>query len=118
MKKTITLSFIALAVFACSRKTVSTTTTTTPQVNEGTKMETPANEKAKVETPKTTTVDLTAQGKNVYTNSCGRCHGLKPVENYTESRWTEILKSMIPKARLNDTEAQQVTAYVMANAKK
>ena len=103
MKKTITIAALALAVLACHRKTVpaadkSTTVKASPQPDAH--------------------ADMVAQGKNVYTASCGRCHGLKPVENYTSDRWTNILKSMIPKARLNDAEAAQVTAYVMANAKK
>jgi hypothetical protein len=43
---------------------------------------------------------------------------LKPVDNFTADRWNNILKAMIPKAKLTDAEAEQVTAYVMANAKK
>ena len=63
-------------------------------------------------------VDLASVGKTVYTTRCNRCHGLKNTENYTEQQWTGILKNMIPKARLNEDESKQVTAYVMANAKK
>jgi polyhydroxyalkanoate synthesis regulator phasin len=33
-------------------------------------------------------------------------------------QWDNILKSMIPKAKLNDDEAKQVAAYVMEHAKK
>jgi mono/diheme cytochrome c family protein len=103
MKKAIALSFIALAVLACHRKAVP------PANTSSSRMEAPKSD------PHATMV---AEGKTVYTNNCGKCHGLKPVENYTADRWGNILKSMIPKARLDDTQAQQVTAYVMANAKK
>lgn len=98
MKKTITIAVLALAVLACHRKTVPGSTAAAPKTDAH--------------------AEMVAQGKLVYTNSCGRCHGLKPVENYTSERWTNILKSMIPKAKLTDAQAEQVTAYVMANAKK
>jgi len=57
-------------------------------------------------------------GKSVYATKCTKCHAAKVVENYTADRWTGILKSMIPKAKLDDTESAQVTAFVMAGAKK
>jgi mono/diheme cytochrome c family protein len=101
MKKTITIAALALVVLACHRKTAAA------------KAE--AAEKAKMEAAHT---ELVTQGKTVYTTRCNKCHALKTVENYTADRWTNILKSMIPKAKLNETEAQQVTAYVMDNAKK
>ncbi|HEX2605757.1 MAG TPA: hypothetical protein VHK91_00195 [Flavisolibacter sp.] len=97
MKKTATIAVLALLTFACSRKTVATSET--PKVDEA-------------------HVALVAQGKTVYTTKCSRCHAAKDVTAYTQERWTGILKSMIPKAKLNETESQQVTAYVMDNAKK
>ena len=62
--------------------------------------------------------DAMAAGKILYTNRCGNCHGLKPLENYTEPQWEEILKKMMPRARLNAEQQKQVTAYVKTNAKK
>ncbi len=75
--------------------------------------------KTNTETSKTedSNSDLSSAGKIIYANRCGRCHGLKNTESYTLQRWENILKTMIPKAKLNDEEAKQVTAYVMANAK-
>lgn len=107
MKKASTVIILALLVFACSRKTVNTSETaaSTTSATEATK-------------PDAEHAALVAQGQTVYTNRCGRCHGLKDVTAYTTTRWDGILKSMIPKAKLNETEAQQVTAYVMDNAKK
>lgn len=61
---------------------------------------------------------LVEAGKNVYAAKCTKCHAAKVVENYTADRWAGILKSMIPKAKLDETEAAQVTAFVTAGAKK
>jgi mono/diheme cytochrome c family protein len=102
MKKTFTIVFLALLTFACNRK-----------MNAAAR-----EEKAKSEAAAAAHTELVAQGKTVYTGKCGKCHALKTVENYNAERWTGILKSMIPKAKLNETESQQVTAYVMENAKK
>lgn len=107
MKKTFTIALLVLAAAACHRKAVPAGGTTT--------MTSPAPAPAPADAAH---AEMVARGKTVYATGCGRCHGLKPVENYTAERWTGILKSMIPKAKLNETEAEQVTAYVMANAKK
>src|SRR5690349_9349188 len=110
MKKTITIAVMALAVLACHRKTVPATDSTANQPASGSTSATPKMDAAHAE--------MVAQGKTVYTSSCGRCHALKNTTDYTQQRWEGILKSMIPKAKLNETQAQQVTAYVMDNAKK
>lgn len=121
MKTTITVLILALAVWACHRKTVpssdnniviSNKTNTEVKSTTETKTETTSSDNS------SSTVDLATAGKTVYTTRCNRCHGLKNTENYTQQQWTNILKSMIPKARLNEDESKQVTAYVMANAKK
>jgi mono/diheme cytochrome c family protein len=110
MKKASTIIFLALIVFACSRKTVNTSETAAS----------PAATSASTEATKTEAAHaaLVEQGKTVYTSRCGRCHGLKDVTAYTTTRWEGILKSMAPKAKLNETETQQVAAYVMEYAKK
>lgn len=105
MKVTITILILAVIVFACHRKTVASSDNIiiSNKINKDTKV---------------SNVESTSAGQTVYTSRCGRCHGLKKTENYTAQQWDNILKSMIPKAKLNDDEARQVTAYVMANAKK
>lgn len=107
MKKAATIITLALLVFACSRKTVDTsqTSTNTPEITETAKAN--AEHAALVE-----------QGKGIFTTKCSKCHATKTVTAYTTTRWEGILKNMIPKAKLNETEAQQVTAYVMENAAK
>ncbi len=56
-------------------------------------------------------------GKNVYTAKCGKCHALKNTGAYTYNQWETILKTMIPRARLNADEETQVVTYIRANAK-
>lgn len=107
MKATIIILILALAIFACHHKTVPSSdniiiSNKTPATNSKNESAAPG---------------LASAGKTVYVNRCGRCHGLKNTEKYTQQQWENILKSMIPKAKLNDEEAKQVTAYVMANAK-
>lgn len=59
-----------------------------------------------------------AAGKIIFETKCNRCHDLKEAQVYTANRWTSILKTMIPRARLNEEQARQLTSYVMANAGK
>ena len=105
MKATITIFIIAVFAIACHRKTVASSDNII------------ISNKTNAET-KTSNSGVASAGQTVYTNRCGRCHGLKKTENYTAQQWDNILKSMIPKAKLNDEEAKEVAAYVMANAKK
>lgn len=62
--------------------------------------------------------EFIAAGKTLYKGKCNRCHDLKKPDAYTAERWTSILQTMIPRARLSDEQAKQVRAYVVANAKK
>ena len=103
MKKIATIAALSLLVFACSRKTVSTAST--PTVTKTSK-----EDAAKAA--------LEAHGLTIYTTKCARCHEAKDVTEYTTRSWEGILKSMIPKAKLTEEESRQVTAYVMAHAKK
>lgn len=127
MKNTFTLFLLVVIVFACSRKTITTTVAET-------KHQVPLAEKADgiIETPlmedqpissehikkDASQNDALVAGQRVYTINCGRCHELHSVEKFTAQRWDEILKKMIPKAKLNAEQSKQVTAYVLANVKK
>ncbi|HWI90853.1 MAG TPA: cytochrome c [Flavisolibacter sp.] len=105
MKATITILILALVVFACHRKTVAS--------SDNIAISNKPNNETKISNS-----EVVSTGQTIYTNRCGRCHGLKKTENYTTQQWNNILKSMIPKAKLNDDEAKQVTSYVMEHAKK
>jgi mono/diheme cytochrome c family protein len=63
--------------------------------------------------------DATA-GQAIYETGgkCAKCHKPKNVDSYTPEKWTGILKSMVPKAKLDENETRLVTAYVMVNSKK
>ncbi len=104
MKSSFLVLAIALVVIACQRKS-------TPNVSDRTDL--PVAPAA----PVATAADIQA-GQVIYTTSCSRCHKTKPVENWTVDQWNGILKSMIPKAKLDTIQAGQVTAYVHSNAKK
>jgi cytochrome c5 len=105
MKATITILILAIIVFACHRKTIAS--------SDNIIISNKTNTETKVANP-----EVVSAGQTVYANRCGRCHGLKKVENYTAQQWGNILKGMIPKAKLNDDEAKQVTTYVMEHAKR
>jgi len=100
MKKIAIISFLIIAVWSCSHKTVPTQTTTTTTV-----------------TTVTSTGDATA-GKDTYVAKCQQCHGLKDPGNYTVAQWGPILDHMAKKAQLDETEKANVLAYVDANAKQ
>jgi len=133
MKKLIVSSFVLMAVVvACTKKAVPTTGTT-PEKTAIAKTEPAKTEeeikadieaKAKAETAQKTTVatrgldgDLD-NGKNVFTTKCTSCHAAKNPGDYTFFRWENILRSMVPKAKLSAEEEKQVTAYIKANAKQ
>lgn len=108
MKKIIVVGITFLLVsMACHRKTV-------PAVADGTVQ--PAAPVIPA-APVFATADLEA-GKNIYETKCARCHAVKPVEDYTADRWVGILRSMVPKAKLDSVQRAQLTAYVNTHAKK
>lgn len=102
---------LILAVIGCSKKTVSTKEPAAASTAESPSMEV---------TQTSAIVDATAltAGKLIYETKCTRCHAAKPAGNFSAERWDGILKSMVPKAKLNEAETEQVTAYVKANAKR
>jgi len=59
-----------------------------------------------------------AAGKSIYNDNCGKCHKLYDPGAFTAAKWGPILKGMIPKARLNDSDGNLVRAYVYSNAKQ
>jgi cytochrome c5 len=112
MKKAITIITFSLLVFACSRKTVSTSSTVPATTTSSTTEASPESAGLNAHAL------LVEQGKGIYTTKCSKCHATKDVTAYTTTRWDGILQKMIPKAKLNESEAKQVTAYVMEYASK
>lgn len=105
MKKLSFVLFAGLVLSACAKK--NTPTTAAPA---------PAPAPVVAEAPKAVTKEVAA-GMDTYNNKCGRCHGLKKVDNYTVSEWGPILDDMASKAKLDAAEKANVLAYVTANAK-
>ncbi len=75
-----------------------------------------------VETKEQITAQYTANeletGKTIFLANCAKCHKLKQPETRTPGQWNKILKRMIPKSKLNDSEGKLVRAYVIANSKE
>lgn len=110
MKIFITISIISLLLFSCAQKISSPSQVRT--VNE---VKPPEDISAAI-SPKMESPQVSA-GKTIYTTKCARCHGAKPVTNWTVQEWIPIIDRMAPKARLDETEKANVTAYVNFYAK-
>lgn len=127
MKRTLTLITFSVLIWSCSHKS-------TPTASKGTTSAATAsvaNAPATAAPVAATTVPVPATpaetsatkspemlGQATFTAKCGRCHGLKNTADFTADRWVGIMESMAQKARLDDSEKQNVLAYVKANAKK
>ena len=101
---------IACVLFSCAKKmTPSAQPVATTEVKPPANV--PKEEAKKMESPEV------IAGKEIYTSKCTRCHGPKPVDNWTVAEWVPIIDRMAPKARLEATEKSNVTAYVNFYAK-
>lgn len=110
MKKlTIILIICFCIAIACTKKVV-------PVISSRTEFPEPPKSAKPAVTG--TTPEMLEAGKKIYGGKCVRCHDLKEPDVYDASKWETILKSMIPKARLNEQQAGELKAYVMSNAKK
>jgi len=63
---------------------------------------------------KTYTAEYLAEGKIIYENSCGKCHGLPEPLDYSSIDWVGHMNSMAPKAKLNDEQHQMVYNYLVS----
>ncbi len=61
--------------------------------------------------------EIMDKGKTVYVTKCGSCHALKAPGDYSRDQMKNILKTEIPKAKLDNKEADQLTVYLMANTR-
>jgi len=63
-------------------------------------------------TSSATLADL-QQGRTLYVNNCGSCHGLYSPDNFTSSQWkNNIMPSMGPETSMSSAEKTLVTKYV------
>ncbi len=93
MKKSITVSAIAIATIGLTSCTPKTST---------------------VSGVKTTSTEKLAEGKTIFENSCGKCHALPNPTEHTSVQWVGIMNAMAPKAKLNEEQHQLVYDYVVS----
>ena len=59
-----------------------------------------------------------AEGKAIFTASCGKCHELFKPGQFSIKKWEHVLPEMSGKAELTAEQASKVHAWVIINAKK
>jgi mono/diheme cytochrome c family protein len=137
MKKLIVLSFICAAgIISCGKKMMPESGTSNQSRSENNKDAKTGTQLATTNTSATTTPSFNNMqqsippvqensrsvsmdnGKTVFVSKCVGCHALKNPGDYTMNQMNIILKTEIPKAKLSSKEADEVTAYLLANSKK
>ena len=105
-KYTTILAIIVLSVFAaCSSKKLATTA--------------PADNANAATTPPTNvSMAELEEGKSIFYSNCAKCHTLYDPASRTVSKWNHILPIMTRKAKLDETQAAKVSAYVLTYAQK
>ena len=61
---------------------------------------------------KIASVEYLAQGKNIFENSCAKCHDLPNPTKHSAGEWVGILNDMAPKAKLTKSQHKMVYQYV------
>jgi mono/diheme cytochrome c family protein len=98
MKGMIAVIFISAVMVSCTKSPGSTGDLYVPSGADA--------------TATATLADL-QQGRALYINNCGRCHGLYSPDNFTSSQWkNNIMPSMGPETSMMSTEKTLVTKYV------
>jgi hypothetical protein len=118
MKKEImAIIIVGLAVLGACNSSKNLTTPTTPKVAAKNGKHAPGAEEVnaiQAKFPGVTIEKLTA-GYKIYTEgACTKCHNSNNIYKYSESAWTNILEDMSQKAKLNDSEKDAVSKYVMS----
>ncbi|MFB9079522.1 cytochrome c [Flavobacterium procerum] len=52
------------------------------------------------------------EGKNLYENSCAKCHKLYEPKKFDKEKWAPILVRMQKKAKLDDVKMASITNYI------
>ena len=52
------------------------------------------------------------RGRVIYLSKCIKCHGVRSVQKYSAERWEGILAKMSVKAKLSESEEEDVGAYI------
>ncbi|MBF4491986.1 cytochrome c [Flavobacterium sp. MR2016-29] len=98
--KILTLTAVTMLLVSCGTKKAPTASTApvAPAVTE--------TVKATELTPEL------AAGKNLYENSCARCHKLYEPKKFSQEEWKPILTRMQKKAHLDDTQMASISNYI------
>lgn len=94
----LTLTAVTLLLASCGTKKAAPVAPVAPAVSETVK-----------------TTELTpalAEGKNLYENSCARCHKLYDPKKFSQEDWKPILVRMQKKAKLDDTQIASISNYI------
>lgn len=54
------------------------------------------------------------EGSKIYRTRCSTCHGNFEITKFSEKKWFHEIDEMAPKARLNPTEKEQLTRYIIS----
>lgn len=68
------------------------------------------------------TMESIMNGKTLYADHCGKCHGLKKPSDYTEAQWNRIVPNMVGKVNKNgvvltDDDQSDILRYVVTLSK-
>ena len=116
MKTVFIISFVMITIFGCAKKMAPPATAPPPPPPSAVIMTADAA-KMDAATAAVPAEKMVAMGQETFTAKCGRCHGLKKVDDYTAMQWTSIMERMAIKAMLDSAEKANVLAYVHSNAK-
>jgi mono/diheme cytochrome c family protein len=58
------------------------------------------------------TLQQLQQGRALYINNCGNCHGLYSPDNFSSSQWSNIMSAMGPNTSMTSTQQELVLKYV------
>lgn len=60
----------------------------------------------------TATLEELQQGRSLYVNNCGSCHGLYSPDLYSPVEWNNIMENMAPNTSLSGSEIILVKKYL------
>jgi cytochrome c5 len=105
MNKLLLTSAIALILAACAAKKTTVAMTDADATRAAAKF------------PGATLLTL-QQGKTMYEDNCGKCHGLKSPSAYNEEQWRKHVKRMAPKAKIDKPTEDLILQYVVTMSGK
>lgn len=100
---------VKLFAVAFSIFVVASCKTSAPKVTD---TQNDPNQSAKKEIAVEPSAGKPVQGKDLFENHCGNCHGLYQPKDFTKEAWAPILVEMQRKARLSDDQMALISGYI------